>query len=95
MSKIQKISKPRRKQPDVSVMLHVTGEPTDGWCAEVTQLLVDLVGPWQALASGGVRRRARCQRPIGDLCQAGGNVEGAAQRCAHKFTQRKAIGVGA
>ena len=95
MSNKRTISKSRRHHTDVVVSLHVSGEPTEEWFAAIAELLVDLVGPWQALANGGVRRRARWQRPIGGLCQAGGNVEGAAQRCAHKFTQRKAIGVGA
>jgi len=43
MSNARKARTLRRNHAnDVEVALHVTGEPTDGWCAEVTQLLVDL-----------------------------------------------------
>jgi hypothetical protein len=71
MSNKRTIRKPRPEHTDVVVSLHVTGEPTDGWCAEVAQLLVDLVGPWQALANGGVRRRGRGGR---ELVIASGNA---------------------
>lgn len=53
MSSKRTTSKPRRKNTDVVVSLDVTGESTEVWCAEVAQLLVDLVGPWQVLVSGG------------------------------------------
>jgi hypothetical protein len=43
----------RRAGKDFSVVLHVTGEPTEAWYAEIAQLLADIVGPWQTLRPDG------------------------------------------
>lgn len=62
--------------------LHATGEPTEAWCAEVAQLLADLVGPWQALVSRGVRRRGPGGRQIAIVHRAGGRAwRNSVRRC--------------
>ena len=44
----------RQTATDPPLILHIEGEPDDAWYEEMGQLLVNLLGPWEALILSSV-----------------------------------------